>query len=72
MKVIVGHFLMMLEKYMFLFLLTSCVIKRRPLKHHHNELYSLIPKIEIVRNGVHVLSKEYLFSIFVQVKKTYA
>ena len=31
-------------RYMFI------VVKRRPLKHHHNELYSKIQKAEIVRN----------------------
>ena len=45
---ILGSFLMSIEKcvsgggYLFT---SFFVVKRRPLKHHHNELYSQVPEI---------------------------
>ena len=51
----------------WIFVSSLFVIKRRPLKHHHNELYFYTPKLEVFRNVFQALSKEYFLKVFDQV-----
>ena len=39
------------------------VINNRPLKHHHNELYSIISNIEMFRNVFHLLDVSFILKI---------
>ena len=56
-EIIFGHCWWCLEN-MFLICFTSLIkVKRRSLKHHHNELYSQIPRFEMFRNLFQVLPK---------------
>ena len=48
-----------------IFVYKFCVVRKKPLKHHHNELYSNISKILMFRNKFQKLDVRNCFSNFV-------